>query len=394
MTGRTGAAHLIGTTAGPPGFAIGNRVESGSWSPRLRGDWRATLVAHLSPYANDIPHFRPTRTRSRDTRFRTLRIHCLALDAPQDPTSLGYPPLVFEAIWTSGCIVHGSIASPHLRASAAGRCLRGGKVPADSIADSTAPGSCGTYSPTCQGKAHLGTSSPGQSCCRGSVHVKDLEKGLGRLQWAPLLQPLWQWKGAVRRMLRLLFQDPYVQSTPFAPWPPWHGASDASASDQKEFYIGGWLSQEPTPSKSSVYWFHFHLDAVSFPWLFKTKAASAMIPALELLGSLILIAFILKMGTHHQVAVKIPTITDNQGNVFSMLNNKTRQMPTAAVLMQLVLTLHRGGAQLAPSHAKRDLNQWADELTHPNLLGFHPDVTTVLSEFSLMNWVLKETYHH
>ena len=65
--------------------------------------------------------------------------------------------------------------------------------------------------------------------------LKDLEKGMGRLQWAtsacpltkPLLQPLWQWKGVLRssgrpnhlirvfaRMLRLLFQEPYVQPTP------------------------------------------------------------------------------------------------------------------------------------------------------------------------------------
>ena len=39
--------------------------------------------------------------------------------------------------------------------------------------------------------------------------LKDLEKGMGRLQWAtsacpltkPLLQPLWQWKGAVKSSL-------------------------------------------------------------------------------------------------------------------------------------------------------------------------------------------------
>ena len=249
--------------------------------------------------------------------------------------------------------------------------------------------------------------------------LKDLEKGMGRLQWAtsacpltkPLLQPLWQWKGVLRssgrpnhlirvfaRMLRLLFQEPYVQPTPYAPWSPWHGASDASASHQKEYYIGGWLSSEPTPSKGTVHWFHLRLEESNFPWLFKTKTASAMIPALELLGSLILIAFILRMGERHQLAVRIPVITDNQGNVFCMLNNKTRQMPTAAILMQLVLTLHKGGAQLAPSHVKRDLNQWADELTHPNPTGFNPDycldAKTILKEFTLMNWVLKEIYHH
>ena len=100
--------------------------------------------------------------------------------------------------------------------------------------------------------------------------------------------------------------------------------------------------------------------------LFNTKTASAMIPALELLGSLILISFILKMGERRQLAIKIPVITDNQENVFCMLNNKTRQMPpTSAILMQLLLTLQKGGAQLAPSHVKRDLNQWADELQGP-----------------------------
>ncbi|CAK9030090.1 unnamed protein product [Durusdinium trenchii] len=77
--------------------------------------------------------------------------------------------------------------------------------------------------------------------------------------------------------------------------------------------------------------------------------ASAMIPALELLGSLILISFILKMGERHQLAIKIPVITDNQGNVFCMLSNKTRQMPTSAILMQLVLTLHKRGLSLPPA---------------------------------------------
>ena len=156
----------------------------------------------------------------------------------------------------------------------------------------------------------------------------------------------------------------------FAPWSPWHGASDASASTQKEYYIGGWLSSDPTPTKRCQ--FSGSISAWTrrpFPWLFKTKTAGAMIPALELLGSLILIALILKMGERNQLAVKIPMITDNQGNVFCVLNNKTRQMPTAAILMQLVLTLHKGGAQLAPHHVKRDLNQWADELTHPNPTG-------------------------
>ena len=60
-------------------------------------------------------------------------------------------------------------------------------------------------------------------------------------------------------------------------------------------------------------------------------------------------------------------ISDNQGNIFALLNQKT------AFLMRLIVMLHKAGVQLAPSHMKRDYNQWADELTHPNFAGFRPD---------------------
>jgi len=41
--------------------------------------------------------------------------------------------------------------------------------------------------------------------------------------------------------------------------------------------------------------------------------------------------------------------------------------------MRLIVMLHKAGVQLAPSHMKRDYNQWADELTHPSFAGFRPD---------------------
>ena len=69
-------------------------------------------------------------------------------------------------------------------------------------------------------------------------------------------------------------------------------------------------------------------------------------------------------------------------------------MPTSAFLMQLVLLLHEAGVQFAPSHMKRDLNQWADEFTHPGHVGFTPerqlDVSQVLPKFSLLWMILNE----
>ena len=63
---------------------------------RLEGDlriqWARRLIAHLSPHANDIPHLRSLQGDDLlqeymdllgDTRFRTLRIHCLGLEELQ-----------------------------------------------------------------------------------------------------------------------------------------------------------------------------------------------------------------------------------------------------------------------------------------------------------------------
>ena len=51
---------------------------------------------------------------------------------------------------------------------------------------------------------------------------------------------------------------------------------------------------------------------------------------------------------------------------------KARKMPSAALSMELMLMIHRQGCLLAPSHVKRDLNQWA-LLTHSGFSGFTPD---------------------
>ena len=70
---------------------------------------------------------------------------------------------------------------------------------------------------------------------------------------------------------------------------------------------------------------------------------------------------------------------------------KRPNMPTSAFLMQLTVMLHKAGVQLAPSHMKRDYNQWADELAHPNFAGFRPDrqlpVSEAFSQFKFL-WPL------
>ena len=86
-------------------------------------------------------------------------------------------------------------------------------------------------------------------------------------------------------------------------------------------------------------------------------------------------------------------VSDNQGNIYAILNQKTKKMPTALLLMELVLQLHLHECQVAPSHVKRDFNQWADELTHPHYKGFSAsrrlDVRCAWKQFPLVQSIFE-----
>ena len=86
----------------------------------------------------------------------------------------------------------------------------------------------------------------------------------------------------------------------------------------------------------------------------------------------------------HSTPTPVALISDDQGNVFALLNQNTRKLATAAFLMQLVHLLYDRGAQLAPNHCKRDHNQWADELTHPAPVGFTPEKRLSLQSILLL----------
>jgi hypothetical protein len=231
--------------------------------------------------------------------------------------------------------------------------------------------------------------------------AKAIEKALGRLQWATavcpmtksLLQPFWAWKMAVTssgrppktvRLLALLLKElftiPYRQLSPYLPKSSWWGCSDASADSTGEAYIGGWLSDAQSPARDSVHWFHFKVSPEMFPWAFKDGNPQKRIAALELLGTLVLTHCILQKQGKTAAAVRIPVGSDNQGNVFALLNFASKKPHTAAILMELVLRLHVAGCSLAPCHVPRELNQWADDLTHPLYGGFSSELFLDVSD--------------
>ena len=248
--------------------------------------------------------------------------------------------------------------------------------------------------------------------------LKAIEKALGRIQWAtatcplakPFLQPFWAWKSVVKTagkpgklvrclavLLTQLFSKHFPQMSPFSEWSPWTGASDASAEKGGDSWIGGWLSDSPEPSKDKVLWFQYKVLQEHHPWAFKRNDPQKRIAALELYGTLFLALLLMAQNTTKACRLHIPLISDNQGNVYSILNNATRRMPTAVILMELVYQLYQAGHMLAPSHSRRDDNQWADELTHPDPKGFDPalkvDLTPIFQRFVLIPKILESGEH-
>ena len=249
-----------------------------------------------------------------------------------------------------------------------------------------------------------------QDLASGKVFsTKAIEKALGRIQWAtatcplakPFLQPFWQWKSACKNagqpgklvrclavLLSELFSRQFPQMSPFSPWSDWTGASDASAEPFGTTWIGGWFSDLKTPTKDQVYWFQYQLTQASHPWAFKKGDPQKRIAAIELYGTLFLVLLLMSKQPTAACRLHIPLISDNQGNVYSILNNATRKMPNAVILMELVYQIYQAGHMLAPTHSKRDDNQWADELTHPSPKGFSPalkvDIVPLFSKFALI----------
>ena len=228
---------------------------------------------------------------------------------------------------------------------------------------------------------------------------RSIEKGVGRIQWAtatcpmakPFLQPFWAWKSVVKTagrpgklvrclavLLSQLFSKQFPQMSPFSPWSPWTGASDASAERGGDSWIGGWPTE---PSKDKVLWFQYKVCQEHHPWAFKQNDPQKRIAALELYCTLFLALLLMAQNPSTFCRLHIPLVSDNQGNVCSILNYATRKMPAPLILMELVYQLYQAGHMLAPTHSRRDDNKWADELTHPEPQGFDPILRVDLAPF-------------
>jgi hypothetical protein len=161
------------------------------------------------------------------------------------------------------------------------------------------------------------------------------------------------------------------------------GASDAGANDTSAA-IGGWFSFSQSFDKASVNWFMQDITALEFPWLYDKGSPQKRIAALEMLATVQLVkAILLHSG---KLALTIPIHTDNKGNAFALLADRSRKWPISGLLMELGMSLHKHSSSIRPSFFKRERNVWADQLTHLDSSGFSSDKQVLLPPFS--EWLI------
>ena len=115
--------------------------------------------------------------------------------------------------------------------------------------------------------------------------------------------------------------------------------------------------------------------------------------SLEMSGTLFLTMYLCKKSSSLREPVLLYLASDNQGNIYGLLNDYTRKMPTAGLLMEIMFQLTATSCSLMPSHVKRDFNQWADDLTHSSFERFDSSlelmVAPLLSQFKIFPWILQ-----
>eukprot|EP00435_Cladocopium_sp_Y103_P048376 s836_g14.t1 len=139
-----------------------------------------------------------------------------------------------------------------------------------------------------------------------------------------------------------------------------------------------------------------------------------------MLGTLILVSLLLTKSEAFLLRLQLSLISDNQGNIFALLNSHTRKMPTAAFLMQLAgnatQVIYEKPAQ-ANSNAnpapKKVLSKITIEKVKTSQVSSDPQKVTVSAAFALCgsqcprskncllprdakeeNWANLDFYHH
>ena len=95
------------------------------------------------------------------------------------------------------------------------------------------------------------------------------------------------------------------------------------------------LQTKRTPPRTTTWWFHYQVPLEDHSWAHEDGDPTRRISSLEMFGT-----SSCSWEAKALLRTRLSLISDNQGNIFALLNQKTKQMPTSAFLMQLIVMLH------------------------------------------------------
>ena len=152
--------------------------------------------------------------------------------------------------------------------------------------------------------------------------------------------------------------------------------------------MAGWFTDKPNALESEVYWFLWETNETQHPWAFKKEKAQRLIAALEMFASLVMVHYMLEKVTQGEsLGVHLPFCTDNQGNAYCLLNDKTKTWPRSAILLEVLVQAQFKHVQLAPAHVRREYNTWADGLGEGKTSAFSKDMR-LRPELNPPEWLL------
>ena len=145
---------------------------------------------------------------------------------------------------------------------------------------------------------------------------------------------------------------------------------DAKA-EKETIVVGGWESYRGTPTMKAR-WFSVELTRKTAPWAYVKGEPFRSISSLELvavLTAIMLFAPEAKWRSSRGLA-RIPAITDNLGNTYTLVRFMSCKFPLSIVVMELACQLDKFGVELDLGWAPRAQNQEADDLTNMKFEGF------------------------
>ena len=222
----------------------------------------------------------------------------------------------------------------------------------------------------------------------GGVTGREFKAALGRLSFVagalphvrPFLAPLFAWSSvqsmgtcsafpaavdvALEFILAEVARNPMRVARLVSEEPTDVFRIDAKA-EKDTIVVGGWESYRGTPTRLAR-WFSVSLSRRTAPWAYLKGEPFRSISSLELIAVLLAVMLFAPEAPWRSSRgmVRIPAITDNLGNTYTLVRFMSCKFPLSVVVMELACQMDKHQVELDLGWASRAQNQEADDLTN------------------------------